>query len=131
MTKTPATPTTPPRTDTTSLPAEGGFIGSGQEGGILDQVRAYFQRVRHGDMGALPAIGGLVVLVILFAVLSETMLGQQYFLTERNFANLLTQAASLVMLAMALTLTILLGEIDLSAGVTSGVALSAFATRPT
>ncbi|GMA92081.1 sugar ABC transporter permease [Homoserinibacter gongjuensis] len=120
-----ATPT-PPRTDTTNLPAEGGFIGSGQEGGVLDQVRAYFQRVRHGDMGALPAIGGLVVLVILFAVLSETMLGHQYFLTERNFANLMTQAASLVTLAMALTLTILLGEIDLSAGVTSGVALSAF-----
>jgi D-xylose transport system permease protein len=126
-----ATPT-PPRTDTTSLPAEGGFIGSGQEGGVVDQVRAYVQRVRHGDMGALPAIGGLVVLVILFAILSETMLGHQYFLTERNFANLLTQAASLVMLAMALTLTILLGEIDLSAGVTSGVALSAFVvlTKP-
>ncbi len=126
-----ATPT-PPRTDTTSLPAEGGFIGSGQEGGVLDQVRAYIQRVRHGDMGALPAIGGLVVLVLLFAILSETMLGHQYFLTERNFANLLTQAASLVMLAMALTLTILLGEIDLSAGVTSGVALSAFVvlTKP-
>ena len=50
------------------------------------------------------------------------MLGQQYFLTERNFANLLTQAASLVMLAMALVFVILLGEIDLSAGVTSGVA---------
>src|SRR5690554_3948847 len=124
-------PTTP-TTDTTSLPAEGGFIGSGQEGGIADQVRAYFQRLRHGDMGALPAIGGLIVLVILFTILSQTMLGQQYFLTERNFANLLTQAASLVMLAMALTLTILLGEIDLSAGVTSGVAISAFVvlTKP-
>ncbi len=131
MTSTPAAPP-PPATDTTNLPAEGGFIGSGQEGGIGDQVRAYLQRVRHGDMGALPAIGGLVVLVILFAVLSETMLGQQFFLTERNFANLLTQAASLVMLAMALVFVILLGEIDLSAGVTAGVALSAFVvlTKP-
>ncbi|QEO10444.1 sugar ABC transporter permease [Protaetiibacter larvae] len=125
-------PATPPSLDTTNLPAEGGFIGSGQEGGIVDQVRAYFQRVRNGDMGALPAIGGLVVLVILFTILSETMLGQQYFLTERNFANLLTQAASLVMLAMALVFVILLGEIDLSAGVTSGVALSLFVvlTKP-
>lgn len=131
MTSTPGTPPPPP-TDTTNLPAEGGFIGSGQEGGIGDQVRAYFQRVRHGDMGALPAIGGLVVLVILFTILSQTMLGQQYFLTERNFANLLTQAASLVMLAMALVFVILLGEIDLSAGVTAGVALSAFVvlTKP-
>jgi len=128
----PQNPKVPVRTDTTSLPAEGGFIGSGQEGGIKDQVSAYLQRVRHGDMGALPAIGGLVVLVILFTILSQTMLGQQYFLTERNFANLLTQAASLVMLAMALVFVILLGEIDLSAGVTSGVALSLFVvlTKP-
>jgi len=130
MSKTPASP--PPTEDTTNLPAEGGFIGSGQEGGLGDQVRAYFQRVRHGDMGALPAIGGLVALVILFSILSQTMLGQQFFLTERNFANLLTQAASLVMLAMALVFVILLGEIDLSAGVTAGVALSAFVvlTKP-
>ena len=131
MTTTPATPP-PPTEDTTKLPAEGGFIGSGQEGGIRDQVQAWFQRVRHGDMGALPAIGGLVVLVILFSILSQTMLGQQFFLTERNFANLLTQAASLVMLAMALVFVILLGEIDLSAGVTAGVALSSFVvlTKP-
>ena len=126
MTSTPTPPATPAPTDTTALPAEGGFIGSGQEGGVTDQVRAYISRVRSGDMGALPAIGGLVVLVILFTILSQTMLGQQYFLTERNFANLLTQAASLVMLAMALVFVILLGEIDLSAGVTSGVALSLF-----
>lgn len=128
----PTGPKVPESLDTTNLPAEGGFIGSGQEGGVMDQVRAYFQRVRHGDMGALPAIGGLVVLVILFTVLSQVMLGQQFFLTERNFANLLTQAASLVMLAMALVFVILLGEIDLSAGVTSGVALSLFVvlTKP-
>lgn len=96
------------------------LIGSGQEGNLRDQVTAYFQRLRNGDMGALPAISGFVVLSILFAVLSP------YFLTERNFANLLTQAATLVMLAMALVFVILLGEIDLSAGVTSGVAMALF-----
>ncbi len=124
-------PATDPSVDTTNLPASG-LIGSGQEGGFMDQVRDWLQRVRHGEMGALPAIGGLVALVILFTILSETMLGQQFFLTERNFANLLTQAASLVMLAMALVFVILLGEIDLSAGVTSGVALSLFVvlTKP-
>ncbi|GAB3610320.1 ABC transporter permease [Humibacter ginsengiterrae] len=101
-------------------PMVGDMIGSGVEGGIGDQVRAYFQRLRGGEMGALPAIGGLVVLGILFAVLSP------YFLTERNFANLLTQSATLVMLGMALVFVILLGEIDLSAGVTGGVAMCAF-----
>jgi D-xylose transport system permease protein len=96
------------------------LIGSGQDGTVRDQAVAYIQRVRSGEMGALPAIAGLVVLSILFAALSP------FFLTERNFANLLTQAATLVMLAMALVFVILLGEIDLSAGVTSGVAMSIF-----
>jgi D-xylose transport system permease protein len=71
-------------------------------------------------MGALPAIGGFVILLILFSFLSDT------FLTPLNIANLLTQAATLMMLAMALVFVILLGEIDLSAGVTSGVAAALF-----
>jgi len=96
------------------------LIGSGQEGSALDQVRAWWQKVRGGEMGALPAIGGFVVLSILFGVLSP------FFFTERNFANLVTQAATLVMLGMALVFVILLGEIDLSAGVTSGVTMALF-----
>ena len=48
------------------------------------------------------------------------------FLTERNFANLLNQAATLVVLAMALVFVLLLGEIDLSAGVTGGVGMALF-----
>jgi D-xylose transport system permease protein len=87
---------------------------------LAGQFRGWLERVRHGEMGALPAIAGLVVLTILFTILSP------YFFTERNFANLLTQAATLVMLAMALVFVILLGEIDLSAGVTSGVAMCVF-----
>jgi D-xylose transport system permease protein len=87
---------------------------------LAGQFRGWLERVRHGEMGALPAIAGLVALAILFTVLSP------YFFTERNFANLLTQAATLVMLAMALVFVILLGEIDLSAGVTSGVAMCVF-----
>jgi D-xylose transport system permease protein len=96
------------------------LIDSGQQGSLADQCRAWLSRVRNGEMGALPAIFGLILLVILFAALSP------YFLTERNFANLLTQAATLVMLAMALVFVILPGEIDLSAGVTTGVAMCLF-----
>lgn len=105
--------------DTTALPADG-LIGSGQEGTVADQVRAWYQRVRGGDMGALPAIGGFVVLSILFSIMSP------FFLTERNFANLLNQAATLVLLGMALVFVLLLGEIDLSAGVTGGVTMAIF-----
>ncbi|MES1170547.1 MAG: ABC transporter permease, partial [Leifsonia sp.] len=105
--------------DTTALPASG-LIGSGMEGGLVDQVRGYLLRVRSGDMGVLPAVAGLLVLSVLFSALSG------YFLTERNIANLLTQAAPAIMLAVGLVFVILLGEIDLSAGTTSGVAMAIF-----
>ncbi|MEO5534639.1 MAG: ABC transporter permease [Pseudolysinimonas sp.] len=106
--------------NTGMVPAADDMIGSGQEGGLMDQVRGWISRVRGGDMGVLPAVGGFVVLSALFAVLSP------FFLTERNFANLLVQAATLVMLGMGLVFVILLGEIDLSAGVTSGVTMCSF-----
>ncbi|MBN9605280.1 MAG: ABC transporter permease [Actinomycetales bacterium] len=102
------------------VPTATDLIASGVEGSVRDQARGYLQRVRNGDMGALPAIAGFVVLFVLFSLLSP------YFLTERNFANLLTQAATLVTLGMALTFVILLGEIDLSAGVTAGVTMAIF-----
>ncbi|QAY71956.1 ABC transporter permease [Agromyces protaetiae] len=108
------------RTNASPDPLAGDLIGSGVEGGVLDQVQAWWQRVRAGDMGALPAVGGLVVLTILFSALSP------FFLSERNFANLLNQAATLVMLGMALVFVLLLGEIDLSAGVTGGVGMALF-----
>jgi D-xylose transport system permease protein len=96
------------------------LIGSGVEGGLGDQISAWWQRVRGGDMGALPAIGGLVVLTILFSILSP------YYFTVGNLANLVNQAASLVVLGIALVFVLLLGEIDLSAGVTGGVAMAIF-----
>jgi len=105
---------------------QGEFIGSGREGSLGDQVRGWWQRVKNGDMGALPAIAGFVVLVILFAILIPAISGNQVFLTPRNFANLMNQAAPLVMLAAALVFVILIGEIDLSAAVTFGVAMCAF-----
>ncbi|MCU1690606.1 MAG: inner-rane translocator [Pseudonocardiales bacterium] len=75
----------------------------------------YIQRLRGGDMGALPAVGGLIVLVIVFASISGG------FLSKGNFANLLTQAAPIMLLGMGLVFILLLGEIDLSAGTASGV----------
>jgi D-xylose transport system permease protein len=87
---------------------------------MTNRVRNWLPGLRNDDLGALPAILGFVALVILFTVLSP------YFFTERNFANLVTQAATLVMLAMAMVFVILLGEIDLSAGVTSGVSMCLF-----
>ena len=75
----------------------------------------YISRIKSGDMGALPGVLGLVVLCIVFGVMSDV------FLTPGNFANLLTQAASVTVIAMGLVFVLLLGEIDLSAGYASGV----------
>ena len=95
-------------------------IGSGHEGNVREQIDAYKARVKGGEMGALPSVLSLFFLTILFSVLNP------YFFTQGNFANLLTQTATLMMLAMALVFVILIAEIDLSAGVTSGVAMALF-----
>jgi D-xylose transport system permease protein len=49
------------------------------------------------------------------------------FFTAGNFANLFTQAAQVSLIAMGLVFVLLLGEIDLSAGFTSGVCAAVLA----
>jgi D-xylose transport system permease protein len=84
---------------------------------VRGAVQEYVDRLRGGDMGALPAILGLVVLVAVF-----TALRPQFFPSVGNIANLTTQAAAICVLAMGLVPVLLLGEIDLSAGVAGGAA---------
>jgi D-xylose transport system permease protein len=80
-------------------------------------VRDYVAKVRGGDVGSLPAILGLVALVIVFSALRPTT-----FTNSFNFANLLNQSAGITVLAMGLVFVLLLGEIDLSAGYIGGLA---------
>jgi D-xylose transport system permease protein len=86
-----------------------------------DAAASYLQRVRGGDMGSLPAVLGLVVLFIVFGLANER------FLSALNLANLVTQAGSICVLAMGLVFVLLLGDIDLSAGVAGGVSACAMA----
>ena len=85
--------------------------------GIGSAVRNYVAAVRGGDVGALPAVLGLVVLTAVFAVLRPST-----FTNAFNFANLIHQSAALIVIAMGLVFVLLLGEIDLSAGYTAGTA---------
>ena len=85
------------------------------QGGIGEAASAYRDRIKGGDLGALPALLGVVVLVIVFGVMEPDS-----FLTEQNFANLLNQGAAIMVLAMGIVFVLLLGEIDLSAGFTAG-----------
>jgi D-xylose transport system permease protein len=95
-------------------------ISTGHEGTVRDQWDAYLQRIRGGDMGMLPAIAGLIIVTVVFYILTP------FFLTKTNVANLMTQTAALMMLAMALTFVIIIAEIDLSAGVTGGLGMAIF-----
>src|SRR6478672_8955512 len=95
-------------------------IATGHEGSLSEQFQNYFSRVRSGEMGMLPALAGVLVLGVLFSFLSE------FFLTNKNIANLLTQTAALMILAIALTFLLIMAEIDLSAGITGGVGMAIF-----
>ncbi|MDM4720749.1 ABC transporter permease [Micromonospora sp. WMMA1363] len=92
---------------------------------LTSQVRSYISRVRGGDIGALPAVLGLVVLCTVFAIMRPS------FLTAANFANLFTQGAAVTLIAMGLVFVLLLGEIDLSAGFASGVCAAVLANVAT
>lgn len=85
------------------------------EGGIADYGRNYLQRLRGGDMGSLPAVAGLIALVILFSAI------QPVFSSAFNLANMFTEGAGEVFIAMGIVFVLLLGEIDLSAGTAGGV----------
>jgi D-xylose transport system permease protein len=98
-------------------PTDAGFSGDARQAVTLgDSARDYLNRLRGGDMGSLPAILGLIVLFIVFSTLDS------HFLTTYNMANLVVQSGSICVLAMGLVFVLLLGEIDLSAGVAGGAA---------
>lgn len=80
-----------------------------------EHIQAYFVRVRAGEMGSLPAIGGLIVLVAFFWAVHPS------FGTLGNFSDLLKQSSTTICLAMGLVFVLLLGEIDLAAGTAAGV----------
>jgi D-xylose transport system permease protein len=86
-----------------------------------EALRDYLARVRGGQLGSLPALLGLIVLVIVFSMASDS------FLTLGNIANLLAQGAGVTIIAMGLVFVLLLGEIDLSAGTASGVTAAVLA----
>ncbi|BEP16242.1 ABC transporter permease [Acidothermaceae bacterium B102] len=90
--------------------------------GLGDTLKAYRDKVRGGDIGSLPAVLGLIALVIFFSAERPSLFPSAY-----NFANLITQGAAVMILSMGLIFVLLLGEIDLSAGFTAGTAAAVMA----
>jgi D-xylose transport system permease protein len=71
---------------------------------------------RSGNLGSLPVVVALVVIVVLFSQTAPN------FFTAVNFNNLITQMAGTTLLAYGVVFVLLLGEIDLSISYVSGVA---------
>lgn len=105
-----------------SQPTDVDIPAAGDTGGIGQAVSDYWARVRGGDIGSLPAVLGLVALVLLFGILEGST-----FLSIFNFANLINQSAAIIVLAMGLIFVLLLGEIDLSAGFAAGTCAAVLA----
>ncbi len=78
-------------------------------------MREWWQGVKYGELGSLPLIVGLGIIVVTFGLLDDT------FLTERNFTNLLLQTAAIATIAIGVVFVLLIGEIDLSVAFVSAV----------
>jgi D-xylose transport system permease protein len=82
---------------------------------LREYVHVVYVRIRSGDSGVLPVVGGLLLISILFQSLNSN------FLSAGNLVNLLIQGAVYMLLAMGEVFALLLGEIDLSIGFVSGI----------
>lgn len=84
---------------------------------------AYKLKLRAGELGIIPSMLGISVLVTIFSLSTEN------FLSLRNMQNFLEQAAPIAVIAMAVSFVLLLGEIDLAAGYTAGVCAAVMVLR--
>ena len=101
-------------------------IDPGNESSLGAAFDDYKARLRGGDLGSLPAVLGLIAIIAVFTV----MKGQTFF-SAFNFANLISQGAMIIVLAMGLVFVLLLGEIDLSAGFAAGTCAAVLAVTLT
>ncbi len=79
-------------------------------------ARRRWEALKAGDVGSLPIIIGLALIVAFFYSKNAN------FLTAGNFTNLMTQMAGVTTIAIGVVFVLLLGEIDLSIGYVAGVA---------
>jgi D-xylose transport system permease protein len=75
-------------------------------------LRAWWLRIRSGDSGILPVVLGLVVVAVVFEIITP----EHAFLRPSNLVYIFGLSTVYMVLAMAETVVLLLGEIDLSVG---------------
>ena len=75
-------------------------------------LRAWWLRVRSGDSGVLPVVLAMVVVAVVFEIITP----EHAFLRPSNLVYIFGLSTVYMVLAMAETVVLLLGEIDLSVG---------------
>jgi len=100
----------------TEVPASTAEAASPFENSLPAVARRRWESLKAGDVGTLPIILGLTLIVTFFYWKDST------FLTAGNFTNLMTQMAGVTIVAIGVVFVLLLGEIDLSIGYVSGIA---------
>jgi D-xylose transport system permease protein len=89
--------------------------------GLAGLWSRFTRRLRQGELGSLPVIVGLIIIWTVFAVAEDN------FLTAGNLTNLMLQITGLGIIATGVVMVLLLGEIDLSVGIVSGLSASVMA----
>ena len=92
-------------------------------------VRAWWRQVRSGNSGVLP----VVLAIVLVAVVFEVITPEHAFLRPSNLVYIFGLSTVYMVLAMAETVVLLLGEIDLSVGAVAlmgGVIAFKFVQQP-
>jgi D-xylose transport system permease protein len=75
-------------------------------------LRAWWLRVRSGNSGVLPVVLGMVLVAVIFEIVTP----EHAFLRPSNLVYIFGLSTVYMVLAMAETVVLLLGEIDLSVG---------------
>ena len=79
-------------------------------------VKAFFDRVRSGDLGSLPVVVGLLVIWTVFTSFNPI------FLSSSNLVNMLFDSSTVGVISLGIVCVLMVGEIDLSVGSVSGFA---------
>jgi D-xylose transport system permease protein len=87
-----------------------------EENSIGAIARRRWESWKAGDVGVMPVVVGLIIIVAFFYSQNSN------FLTAGNFTNLMVQMAGVTTIAIGVVFVLLLGEIDLSIGYVSGIA---------
>jgi D-xylose transport system permease protein len=87
-----------------------------EAGGLRGTLATYRTRIAQGDIGQLPVLVGLLVIWLIFFTTSKGT-----FFSPFNLVNLALQMAAVGTIAVGVVFVLLLGEIDLTAGIVSGL----------